>query len=218
MASLGFGLDRNHVTQLVSRYFETTGKPNPFRDGIPGRYWWVGFLERWKEKLAERKPQHLSMNRAEASNDDVVAGFHALLESVLQKSGLSDLPYHEAASRMWNCDKTGMKLGGCTTKSRVLAAKGSRTVSETSSGSRKEQITALICGSAIGQTLPPHGNKGAEKERQSQVAKIRKGYYNRRGIGQAYKERGRQKTKETNDSAKIEARKKADSTRRGRSK
>eukprot|EP00118_Oscarella_pearsei_P023041 m.271081 g.271081 ORF g.271081 m.271081 type:complete len:259 (+) comp40549_c0_seq5:2584-3360(+) len=153
LSSIGFGLSRDHVGKLVSRYQD---RPNPFKNGIPGRYWWLGFLQRWNHKLSERKPQHLSKRRAEAANEEVITGFYDFIRSTLQRHGLFDLPHYEIAPRLWNCDESGMRTGGCYSKARILAQKGARTVSETGNSSGKEQISVLVCGSAIGQVMPPY--------------------------------------------------------------
>ena len=156
LSSLGFGLSRGHVSKIVADYIKSEDRPNPFKDGRPGKKWWSGFLRRWKAQLSERKPEHLSKKRSDASKNEIREGFYNELESVLSKQGLLDLPQHELAPRLWNCDESGFRVCGCHSKARVLAKKGTKTISDVSEGSDKEQISVLFCGSAIGQVVPPY--------------------------------------------------------------
>lgn len=71
LAHNGFPLDRMMVGTVVSAYLEEQGRQNPFKDGVPGRKWWQGFLRRWPS-LSERKPQHLQTARAQSSTSEVM--------------------------------------------------------------------------------------------------------------------------------------------------
>ena len=67
----GFGVDRIIVGRVVRDYLKSQAKENPFKDGVPGKKWWRGFLNRWPS-LSERKPQHFPTSRAEASTPEVM--------------------------------------------------------------------------------------------------------------------------------------------------
>ena len=71
LAQSGFGVDRMMVNRVVRDYLQQQGRENPFKDGVPGKKWWQGFLKRWPT-LSERKPQHFPTNRAQASTPDVM--------------------------------------------------------------------------------------------------------------------------------------------------
>ena len=71
LAEIGFGVDRFLVGKVIHDYLIAQARETPFKDGVPGRKWWTGFLHRWPS-LSERKPQHFPANRAQASTPDVM--------------------------------------------------------------------------------------------------------------------------------------------------
>ena len=71
LAHSGFGLDRMMVGCVVKAYLEKEGRNNPFKDGVPGKKWWQGFLRRWPS-LSERRPQHFQTARAQSSTPEVM--------------------------------------------------------------------------------------------------------------------------------------------------
>ena len=75
LARCGFGLDRMIVGCVVKTHLEKEKRDNPFKDGIPGKKWWKGFLQRWP-CLSERKPQHFPTSRALSSTPDVMNKFY----------------------------------------------------------------------------------------------------------------------------------------------
>ena len=78
--------------------------PNPFKGGVPGKDWWHGFMRRWPI-LSERKPQHLSLKRAQAGDREVISAWFNQVDEVITKAGLN--PKDPAiATRLWNCDET----------------------------------------------------------------------------------------------------------------
>ena len=54
----------------------------------------------------------------------------------------------------WNCDETGLCTCTSVSSKRVICQRGVRVVSEIGSGSGRENITVLACGSAIGERIP----------------------------------------------------------------
>lgn len=70
MQELGFPLTKYHVSLAVMEYLKDGERDSHFRDGIPGRDWWVGFFRRHPE-LVQRKPEHLPRNRAQAAKPEV---------------------------------------------------------------------------------------------------------------------------------------------------
>ena len=60
LQEMGFGLTKELVGVVIRDYLKDQPyRPNPFRDGLPGRDWWQLFLKRWHSQLSVRKPQHL---------------------------------------------------------------------------------------------------------------------------------------------------------------
>ena len=78
LQEIGFGLTRELVGVVVRDYLnDQPCRPNPFRDGLPGKDWWQLFLKRWQSHLSERKPQHLSTHRELSATPEVmVHGFN----------------------------------------------------------------------------------------------------------------------------------------------
>ncbi len=79
LQELGYGLNREMVGEINSSYLADQKRKNPFKDGVPGRDWWRGFLKRWPS-LSERTPQHLSKKRTDAANPDVLQSWFTSLQ------------------------------------------------------------------------------------------------------------------------------------------
>ena len=139
LAKMGFPLTKDYVAVVVRDYLQAEGRNCLFSgDGLPGRSWWEGFLS-WWPKLVQRKPQHLSKQRAQCASTAVVDAFFGKLENLYQHTGLADV--EDLANRVWNCDETGF----CTAvaSKAVLCRRGAKTVHETAGGSGREFITVL---------------------------------------------------------------------------
>ena len=151
LGEMGFGLTRDLVEIVLFEYIKEQQIPNPFPSGIPGRDWWQRFMKRWP-CLSERKPQHLSKSRAKASHPEIINGWFDRVEELARSVSL-DFSDPATAQRLWNCDETGL----CTAAGAksLLVKRGSRQVSEVSSGSDHEYITIHCAGCASGEQLPP---------------------------------------------------------------
>ena len=151
LGDMGFGLTRDLVEIVLFEYIKQQQIPNPFPTGIPGRDWWQRFLSRWP-CLGERKPQHLSKKRSEASHPEIINGWFDRVEELARSVSL-DLSDPATAQRLWNCDETGL----CTAAGAksLLVKRGTKQVSEVSSGSDREYITIHCAGCASGEPLPP---------------------------------------------------------------
>lgn len=154
LQELGYGLSREMVGEVISSFIADQKRQSPFKDGVPGKDWWRGFLKRWPS-LSERKPQHLSKRRADAANPEVLESWFASVQSFLQKVELMkrNRTVPDYASRIWNCDETGFCLGA--TSKKILAKRGERCVHEVGGGSDHQFITVNACGNAAGIKLPP---------------------------------------------------------------
>ena len=124
LGDMGFGLARSLVEIVLTEYIKEQQIPNPFRSGIPGQDWWERFLRRWPCS-SERKPQHLSNKRAEASHPDVINGWFDQVEELARSVDL-DLSDPESTNRLWNCGETGpCTAAGAKT---LLVKRGSKRV------------------------------------------------------------------------------------------
>ena len=142
------------VGEVISSFLHDQKRSSPFKDGVPGKDWWRGFLKRWPS-LSERKPQHLSKRRADAGNPERVHSWFAKVKKFLEKVGLMkrNRTVADFASRIWNCDETDFCLGA--TSKKILAKRGERCVHEVGGGSDHQFITVNACGNAAGLKLPP---------------------------------------------------------------
>ena len=89
--------------------------------------------------FVERKPQHLSRQRAQCASQEVVDIFFRRLKNLFETSGFKDAP--DLSNRIWNCDETGF----CTAvaSKAVLTRRGAKEVHETAGGSGRDYITVL---------------------------------------------------------------------------
>ena len=106
LGDMGFGLTKDLVEVVLFEYIKEQQIPNPFHDGIPGRYWWKRFLRRWP-CLSERKPQHLSKKRAKASHPEIINGWFDLVEELARSVSL-DFSDPATAQHLGSCDETGL--------------------------------------------------------------------------------------------------------------
>ena len=155
LAEIGFGLTKELAGVVIHNYLkDQPDRPNPFRDGTPGKDWWNGFLKRWKKSLAVRQPQHLSTHRAVSATPEVMDAWFERVEKTFSESGLNKLPLEELKHRVWNCDETGFCTSAAAKK--ILAKRGDKDVHDTLGGSGREYITVLGAGCADGTRLPPY--------------------------------------------------------------
>ena len=154
LQELGYGLTRNIVTDVVTKFLKDSHRKSPFKDGIPGPDWWEGFLHRWPS-LSQRKPQHLSAKRASAVSSATLHSWFSTVEGFLKKISLLKRtgPVADFSSRIWNADETGFCLG--STSKKILARRGARCVHEVGGASDHQFITVNVCGNAAGLKLPP---------------------------------------------------------------
>ena len=141
----GFSLTKE-VSRTVCDYVTDIGCHHPFYEGVPGKHWWSGFLTSWPS-LVQRKPQNLAKQQAIASNSHTVQEYFKKVDKKMYELGIMDSP--DLNKKIWNCDECGLRKG--VASNTVLTKRGSKWVHETGGGSRRETITILGCGSAVGQ-------------------------------------------------------------------
>lgn len=114
---------------------------------IAGYDWLNSFLRR-NPILTVRKPEGMSLCRAEGMTRDRVNSYFDLLRNVMEENNLFDQP-----GRLFNMDETGLQLNNSPIH--VIATKGSKLVPSITSAERGETITLIACCNAEGNFLRP---------------------------------------------------------------
>ena len=74
LGTFGYPPTRDLVGSVIQLYLVQEGRPNAFAASQPSKNWWTGFFKRWPE-LTERKPEHLTIQRAKCCTPEVVDGY-----------------------------------------------------------------------------------------------------------------------------------------------
>ena len=92
LQEIGFGLTKELVGVVIRDYLKDQSyRPNPFKDGVPGKEWWQLFMKRWHSKISVRKPQHLPTNRAVSASEEVLDAWFQRVKDLFKKTGLDSL-------------------------------------------------------------------------------------------------------------------------------
>ena len=140
-ARIGYPHTRKQVMALVQAIVKEKGIETTISDG-----WWERFKQR-HPNLTLRIAAPLSFARAMASDRDSLNNYFDLLEDTLKANEIFD-----DASRIFNCDETGIPLNPTSLK--VVDKVGAKNPSYLV-GSTKTQITVLACSCATGYVIPP---------------------------------------------------------------
>ena len=146
MAMIGYGRSKEQILLTVQKIVEMEKRPNPFKNGKPGKKWWQGFLRRHPD-LSLRKPEQLESTRAASCTKQRLTQWFADFEKFLEIHEINDDPRY-----FWNADESGFAL--CPKSGKVLCQTNTKDL-YTISGNCKDQITVLCGGSAAGEVIPP---------------------------------------------------------------
>lgn len=141
----GFGLSRKEVIELVAQYVKEHQLRTPFKDGVPGIDWFIGFKKR--HNLSIKKPQAVEFVRKKATDPFIIYGYFALL-----KKTLSELMLTDQSSQIWNLDESSFSID--PTRTKVVGKRGTPCSRVTSTPGR-ENTTVCLMASASGQKAPP---------------------------------------------------------------
>ena len=133
----------------MASYFRDTGKPNPFKDGVPGKDWWKYFMK-WHPELSMRKPQALQMIRARSAMPEIINHwFNDVLKPTLDRLGLAEKPHC-----IYNVDESGFPLSG--RPAQIICQRGLKSPQTIIGGSGRENINVQVCVNAYGTLLAPY--------------------------------------------------------------
>lgn len=145
MNSIGYGYSKSDVQLLATDYAIFMGQ-RKITDPILSDRWFYGLLNRFPN-LCVRKPQKLSMKRAECASKEQLAEYFKELGTIMSQNGL-----HQKPELIYNIDETGLQTEHNPPK--VVGDKNHSAQSVTSP--REKLVTVIGCGNAIGQALPPY--------------------------------------------------------------
>ena len=140
-ANIGYSHTRYQVMAIIQEILEDKGIKAHVSDG-----WWDRF-KKWHPELTLRIAAPLSFARAMATDRVTLNAYYNLLEDTLKENRIFN-----NASRIFNCDETGMALNPPSPK--VLHKVGAKNPCHLTGGT-KTQVTVLACTSAAGYAIPP---------------------------------------------------------------
>ena len=146
MSRIGYGRSIEELRLAVQKIMKRDGRSNPFKDDKPGYTWVKRFFHR-HPNISIRQSEILPTTRAHGCSSKNLDTWFEDFGEFLKSHGLLN-----KANRIWNADESGFPLQHRSGK--VMAPRGSKSVYSVSSSS-KEQITALACINAAGQSIPP---------------------------------------------------------------
>lgn len=110
LAKWGWGLTRKEILQLVQEYVNKNNIKTPFKNGRPGKDWFIGFRKR--HHLSIKKPQSLEFARKKASADPfIIEEYFDSLNKTLNELNLMDKP-----AQIYNLDETSFCMDPSKTK------------------------------------------------------------------------------------------------------
>ncbi|KAG5887487.1 hypothetical protein JTB14_023673 [Gonioctena quinquepunctata] len=80
-SSMGFPINRDFLIHSVKQLVEAEGMNNPFKDNVPGRKWFEGFLER-RLRVGQKKAEHLCKARAVVTESGIRSWFSHVAEEL----------------------------------------------------------------------------------------------------------------------------------------
>lgn len=149
MSSAGFPVTKEQVIASVTEIVRKMGRPNRFKDGIPGRFWWEGFRKRHPQ-LSIRVPQNLTASRAAVTEAQLRKWF-AEVRDFLEKEGCLDAVADPM--RVFNADESAFFLN--PKGSHVVVGRGEKNVYSIVNTDDKECLTVLVNINAAGLIAPP---------------------------------------------------------------
>ncbi|XP_035678820.1 jerky protein homolog-like [Branchiostoma floridae] len=151
MSDRGFPLTVR-VTKALAQQIEIKrakgrGESPRFKEAGPGKKWWRGFKRRHPD-ISLRSPDQLDKERALMATPGVIFEYFLMLEDKLTEANAKNKNPHV----IYNADETGVDLSAKISK--VIVPRGEKRSPSRRVGSR-DHVSALVCVSAAGQTVPP---------------------------------------------------------------
>ena len=91
MSKIGYGLTRERILEMVKKILDKDGRPNPFKENLPGRKWWELFLQRHPQ-LSVHKPEALQLARAHCGTPEVLQMWYSDFDQFLMTHNVKIQP------------------------------------------------------------------------------------------------------------------------------
>lgn len=148
-AKAGFPVTKEQLFDSVKKLVTELQIKNPFNNNRPGKHWFQCFLRRHPE-IRTRIAQNLTSTRASITQEALDKWFLEVF-NYLRENNYDNIL--RDSHRVFNADETAFFLNPKGTK--VLAAKGNKTVYQQVNPDEKECLTVLMTGNAAGDMSPP---------------------------------------------------------------
>lgn len=146
MAKWGFALTRNDVMNVTKEYVEQNALTVPFKENMPGKYWFIHFCQR--NRLSLKNMERLEKCRRRATSDPfIIYEFYDIVEQELKSLELLGKP-----ENIYNLDETCFCIDA--DKVKLVSGVGQKAYKQ-QEGTGRENITVMACVSAVGTALPP---------------------------------------------------------------
>lgn len=145
----GFPRRKVDVQLSVKAFLDADQRDTPFKDNIPGDWWYNAFLRR-HPILCHRTPEAVTTASSNVSGNDIRKWFFEI-ENYLKEKGLFSIL--DDPSRVFNGDETCFLFNPKLDK--VIAPKGAKNVYEVDIGAAKQNLTVMFTFSALGSITPP---------------------------------------------------------------
>lgn len=142
---MGFPINKDCLTHSVKQIVETEKLPNLFKNNVPGRKWFVGFLKR-HPRIGQKKAEHLCKARAIVTENSIRSWF----SNITQEFG-ENLEILQEDRRVFNMDETAVYL---SPKGGLVLSERGKSVYDVA-GNEKENVTTLFTVNAAGEFAPP---------------------------------------------------------------
>ena len=148
-ASYGFPQTEQQLKLMIKSFVTYAKIKNPFKNGIPGRYWIQNFKKRNHEAIRLRNREGLAIGRAKSLTASNISQF--FIETYKPLYDMHNLQFKPHC--IWNLDETAFQALKSAMK--VFVGSVSKNAYSLTSNSVKGSFTVLFCGSAAGVYLPP---------------------------------------------------------------
>jgi hypothetical protein len=142
LADWDYGLTFTHVQKVIHDYLKRTDQLNLFKNGRPGKKWFILFKKIWKYELSERPTENIAISRAASCTTKQVDDFFENVSKAYETANIKD------GSHVWNVDET--RFSGDQGSKKILCARGTKRPLCLTGDNEKVHYTVQNCCNAVG--------------------------------------------------------------------